>query len=192
MESVTRGYGVLENFLSKQRTKIANSLLPPNKKEKILDIGCGTIPCFLMQVDFKERHGIDPNTKNKIYEGISLHRKDIKNGEKLPFRSNNFDVITMLAVVEHLDPKGVTKLLGETKRILKPGGRLIITTPAPASDSILKLMANVGVVSKTEIDDHKLLYSKEALLNCMREAGFKDIEFGYFEFLLNSWAYADK
>src|SRR3989338_4133310 len=125
MESVTRGYGFLENFLSKQRTRIANELMPHIKREKILDIGCGTVPYFLIQADFKERHGIDPNAKNKTYNGIHLHRNNIKNGGILPFPSNNFDVVTMLSVVEHLDPNSVTKLLSETKRVLKPNGRLI-------------------------------------------------------------------
>jgi hypothetical protein len=58
--NVTRGYGVLENFLSRQRGQMADCLIPNNMRQgKILDIGCGTLPLFLKNVSFKEKYGLD-------------------------------------------------------------------------------------------------------------------------------------
>jgi SAM-dependent methyltransferase len=45
----------------------------------------------------------------------------------LPFGGEQFDTVSMIAVIEHLfDPVGA---LRECHRILKPGGRLIVDTP---------------------------------------------------------------
>jgi hypothetical protein len=56
----TRGYGVLENFLSRQRSNVANRLIPDSlRRGKILDIGCGTFPLFLNKVAVKEKYAID-------------------------------------------------------------------------------------------------------------------------------------
>ena len=46
----------------------------------------------------------------------------------LPFHENSVDIVLMLDVVEHLYPQQLDKALYEIKRILKPGGKLIIHT----------------------------------------------------------------
>ncbi|HEY6395036.1 MAG TPA: class I SAM-dependent methyltransferase, partial [Candidatus Binataceae bacterium] len=45
----------------------------------------------------------------------------------LPFRSEKFDVVLMLEVIEHLPD--IPHALREIARVLKPGGAAIITTP---------------------------------------------------------------
>lgn len=49
-------------------------------------------------------------------------------GNRLPFDSNSFDVVASLDVLEHT-PNDVTALK-EWLRVLKPGGKLILTVPA--------------------------------------------------------------
>ncbi|HQR70361.1 MAG TPA: class I SAM-dependent methyltransferase [Burkholderiaceae bacterium] len=41
----------------------------------------------------------------------------------------SFDAILLLEVVEHLDDDRLHETIRETRRLLKPGGRLIVTTP---------------------------------------------------------------
>ncbi len=49
--------------------------------------------------------------------------------DRLPWPDGSFDSITCMHVVEHLqDP---THLVSESLRLLKPGGRLYVETPAP-------------------------------------------------------------
>jgi len=49
------------------------------------------------------------------------------NDEKLPYKSNEFDIITAIEVIEHLE--NYRKVIRESFRILKDGGTIIITTP---------------------------------------------------------------
>jgi len=46
----------------------------------------------------------------------------------LPFRDASFDVVAAFDVVEHCDPEA--QALSELKRVLRPGGRLLLSVPA--------------------------------------------------------------
>ncbi len=46
---------------------------------------------------------------------------------QLPFADSSFDVVTCVEGIEHVDAQ--YKLIGELRRVLKPGGRLFLTTP---------------------------------------------------------------
>lgn len=48
-------------------------------------------------------------------------------GESLPFREGSFDCVLMSEVIEHLEAP--RRSVGEAVRVLRPGGRLLITTP---------------------------------------------------------------
>ena len=191
MAKVTRGTGLLEGFLSRKRTAKANSLLKKSKKEKILDIGCGSYPYFLLHTNFKNKYGVDPSlTKLKI-ENLKLKKGDIAK-QRLPFKDNLFDAVTMLAVFEHLDNERIPFVLKEINRVLKKDGMLVMTTPAPWSDIILKNMAKVGLVSKEEIHEHKHNLTSEIICNYLKKGEFKNVKSGYFEMGLNMWFAAKK
>ncbi len=192
----TRGDGLLEAFLAKKRAKMANKLVPGALRSgRILDIGCGTIPFFLINTDFREKYGLDPSVNTSpSYDNINLFKFDIEHNNKFGFEDNFFDVITMLAVFEHLEPIKLPGTLKEIGRVIKPGGRFIVTTPAPWSDKLLRLMAGIKLVSAEEIDEHKGAYNHLAIADYFNKAGFKGdkMKFGYFELFLNVWAYVDK
>ncbi|MFH1115721.1 MAG: methyltransferase domain-containing protein [Pseudomonadota bacterium] len=90
-----------------------------------LDIGCGD--GFLVK-----------SSKCRNCWGI-----DRRYGEEfstsLNFESGMFDYVTMLAVVEHLDAP--EKAMLEIHRLLRPGGRLIMTTPKKSGEWLIRLYA---------------------------------------------------
>lgn len=45
----------------------------------------------------------------------------------LPFRSGAFDAVNLVEVIEHIE--GQAQLIREIRRVLKPGGRVLISTP---------------------------------------------------------------
>jgi len=189
----TRGKGILENFLAKKRAKITQKhIKKQHRKGRILDIGCGQIPFFLINTKFNEKFGLDQIESKS--NGIPIKKFDINKESILPFESNYFDTITMLAVFEHIEPEKLVNLMQEINRILKPQGRFILTTPCTWTDKLLRIMAKLNLVSKSEIEEHKDAYSHKQIKSILIKGNFKKqrIKTGYFEFFLNNWAYADK
>jgi len=192
-QTFTRGKGLLEPWLARQRAATANRLLPAELHAgRILDIGCGTYPYFLSHTSFKEKFAIDQLPPADGVGGIQWHTLDLNTEPQLPFEDGYFNAITMLAVAEHLNPSSLVELLAEAYRTLRPGGRVVITTPAAWSDGLLKIMARLSLVSAEEIDEHVIAYTLPLLGWYFGRAGFDmdKVRFGYFELGLNMWAVA--
>lgn len=191
----TRGSGILEPWLAKQRAKRANRMIPDKLRSgRILDIGCGSFPYFLSHVYFQEKFAIDQLSPSAVPPDIQFNTLNLNEEPKLPFEDNFFSVITMLAVVEHLNPTSLISLFKEAYRTLKPGGIIIITTPSAWSDGLLHFMARVRLVSPEEIDEHVYAYTLPLLGWYFGKGGFDmtKLRFGYFEMMLNMWAVARK
>jgi SAM-dependent methyltransferase len=193
--NVTRGHGLLEPFLSRKRASKANALIPAELRSgRILDVGCGSYPYFLSHTAFQEKFAIDQLPPSVKQSEISWHVLNLNETPKLPFQDEYFNIITLLAVAEHVNPASLEELLKEAHRTLKPGGRIILTTPAAWSDGLLKWMARVGLVSEEEINEHVFAYTLPLLGWYFGRAGFKmkQVRFGYFELGLNLWDMAER
>lgn len=100
------------------------------ENDKVLEAGCGNGE---FAVTIKERLGVNvtgieiskSGIKKAKEKGINVIRGNLQN--KLPFREGEFDVVFSGQVLEHLyDPDF---FLDECFRVLKKGGKLILTTP---------------------------------------------------------------
>ena len=189
-------FGLLEDFLAKKRSLKAEALIPSGLRGgKILDLGCGIPPVFLLNTKFKHKYGLDLIVDEQLSrENIFLIKLDLEKEPRLPFESNFFDVVTMLAVFEHLEPARIIGVLQEIRRVLKPEGRLVITTPCPWSASLIILMAKLRLIDLEKVRGHQGAYGRRVIIRYLNEAGFErsKIRFGFFELFLNSWVYADK
>jgi ubiquinone/menaquinone biosynthesis C-methylase UbiE len=200
MKRVTRGYGLLETYLARCRCRKANDLIEKSARHgRVLDIGSGSHPFFLLNTDFFEKYGVDQMVKNAdvekfAQEKIFLLQFDINQSCVLPFADNYFDAVIMLAVLEHLNQKDLMQLLSEIFRVLKRGGSFIYTSPAPGTDFLLKLMSFFGFVSRVEIEEHKRYYSHDDMRALLQKAGFefRNLKFGNFECGMNNWGRAKK
>lgn len=197
--NVTRGYGFLERLLAVLRFKMANRLIPPSSRSgRILDIGCGTSPFFLRNVDFSEKFGLDKIDRNsRDHAGmpdVVFVNHDLELDPRIPSDSDRFDVVTMLAVFEHIEPRHLPGLVNEIHRVLKPGGCFIMTTPARWTDGILRMMAKVKMVSPEEIAEHKDTYTPAKISSILGQTAFTqtNVRLGYFELFMNIWMRATK
>jgi SAM-dependent methyltransferase len=193
---VTRGHGLLEGFLARRRQHQAHKLIPSSARSgRILDIGCGSYPMFLLQSGFAERYGLDRVASPDLdVPGLTIVARDVGDGGRLPFDDSYFDVVTMLAVFEHLQPAVLTKLLREVHRVLRHGGTYVMTTPAHWADTILNSMARLGLVSREEVDEHQIPYPTDQAVLMLAGAGFDAalIRHGTFEAGLNRWVTAQR
>ena len=199
--NATRGRGRLENYLAQRRVAKANALVPWKlRKGRVLDIGCGFFPYFLTKTDFLEKYGLDKGIDKELRaelkkrHDLALIDVDLECSARMPFAADFFDVVTMLAVLEHIEPARVLLIVREIERILKPGGVFIMTTPAKCTKGLLKYLAQMGMVSQIEINEHKTSYSRKQVRALLEEGGFSkaSVRLGYFELFMNIWARARK
>lgn len=88
---------------------------------RLLDVGCGNQPYRELFAPFiREYVGLDRDWRES--------RPDVGGDAlRLPFPAETFETVLMIQVLEHLpDPLGA---MGEIRRVLKRGGRVILTAP---------------------------------------------------------------
>jgi len=98
----------------------------------VLDVGCGTgLTCHLASKrdDIEEIHGVDLGAVILEQAKVNAPGVEFHQGfaEEIPFEDNYFDTAVITETLEHV--ADVDKALLEAHRVLKPGGRLIVTVP---------------------------------------------------------------
>ncbi len=110
----------------KRKLKLINSFNTDEKK--LLDIGCGT-GAFLKVAQNNDWtiSGVEPDKKARAIANEITNNSVYDINELLEFEDQSFDVISLWHVLEHL-PNLEEEVL-TLKRLLKPGGSLIIAVP---------------------------------------------------------------
>lgn len=85
--------------------------------KKTLEVGAFGSPSY--SKFFKNRLGIDIRPGRGVDLVASVY--------DLPFKNDEFEVVLCLGVLEHLEEP--IKAISEIKRVLKPGGRIIVSVP---------------------------------------------------------------
>lgn len=100
-----------------------------NNKD-IIDFGCGrmTYKNYLLETS-NSYFGIDHPIESKRY--LSTEKPDLLTKfDKTNLPANHFDTATMLEVLEYLDrPGSPEEVLSEIYRLLKKGGKIVLTSP---------------------------------------------------------------
>jgi SAM-dependent methyltransferase len=131
-------------------------------RPRILDVGCGTGANLMMLSQFGETEGVDIS-----HDALSFCRerglKNVRHGaaEKLPYGDGEFDLVTALDVVEHLDDDLAG--LREFRRVLRPGGHILLFVPT--------FMFLWGV--QDEVSNHRRRYRLPELRRVVEKAGFE-------------------
>ena len=196
---VIEGCGPVDLFLAKQRYKLAHKKIKSvTERNRILDIGCGGYPLFLISTNFTEKYGLDQNIvtdgEAKVVENnITIKNYNIDN-ENFPFEDNFFDVVCMLAVFEHIEPDKLVDVHKDVYRILKPNGMYVMTTPTFWTAGLLSFLAKMHIISDAPIKEHKGSYKYSDVASVLEKSSFEKekMRHGYFELYMNMWVTARK
>jgi len=197
LKKTKEDYNLIADDFSRTRGKTWEELnfLAENVKanENILDLGCGNGRLYEL---FKEKlvgyYGIDNSEKLIEIAKIRYPRANFQVGDalNLPFSDNFFDGIFSIAVLHHIPLKEFRlTFLKEAKRVLKPGGKLILTVwHFPTWKKVLLFKKNLILkiigISKVDFNDNFIKWGKETkryvhyfsraeLKNLVKKAGFK-------------------
>ena len=146
---------------------------PPGR---ILDVGCG-LGWLLSAVDDKwEKHGIEIS---EFAAGHANKYGSIHIGTLFdcPYVEDEFDMVTMYHVIEHVDdPEGNVQLI---KKLLKKGGIFIIGTPDFDSGCARRFGGNYRLLGP----GHIRLFSNDSMHRFLRDHNFHifKVEFPFFE-----------
>lgn len=154
-----------------------------SKGSRVLDIGChqGEF-LFWLGEKITPSIGFDPlcaETSNS--GGHQFFAQTFQEG--LPLEQNSFDAVTLLATLEHIHEKsGVAR---ESARLLRTGGRVIITVPSPLVDRILDFLIKLRIVDGMSLEEHHGFLPDE-LPGIFIPAGFRLRKQQKFQFGLNN------
>ena len=138
MSSHERAHHDDSNNVTYQRCQFAYEFAKPLiEGKKVLDVGCGlAYGTALMAGSAASITGIDYD-QSTVDENVKNYGKivnlDFKRGviPPLPFEDKSFDIITAFQFIEHIAPR--KEFLKECIRVLKPGGKVLVTTPNGAA-----------------------------------------------------------
>jgi SAM-dependent methyltransferase len=110
----------------------------------IVDVGCGegiTLEKLLKTFPGKNIRGVDAEAEN--IEICTAHKLPVIAGDvyQLPFEDDIVDCILFSEVIEHLDQP--ERALSEIRRVLRPGGRVIIIFPNDFMFKISRIMTGM-------------------------------------------------
>lgn len=162
----------MESEVLKHRNKIVVNYLGLKKTDKVLSVGCKygkleliILPKIKSLVAFDILRDLIKKNNQQFKDNpkIKFEYGDIS--KKTKYKSESFDKVIFLEVIEHL-PRGTElKALKEIYRLLKKDGILVLSTPNSHWYSNLTDFAGV-------IADHRH-YKMETIENLCKEAGFK-------------------
>lgn len=154
---------------------------------KVLDVGCGRSAAFLRTISPQIDQGVGVDFKVKEMQIENVQTIRLKLADELPFADSSFDVVTMLAVLEHIEQE--RPILQEVRRVLKPNGKLVLTVPSVWAQPVLEFLAyRLKVVDELEIRDHKRYYNRARLKKVLIEdSQFRGFRHSYFQFRMNNF-----
>ncbi|WP_164902132.1 MULTISPECIES: class I SAM-dependent methyltransferase [Rhizobium] len=170
------------------------SAVLPQMKGRVLDIGAGDN----MLINLYREASVDTSNEAGARDSKGLDVVDwggdciiVENCRHLPFEDRSFDTVCFVACLNHIPER--KQALAESWRILKPGGRLIVTM-------IGRLIGEVGhAIWWYSEDKHRDVAEGEvmgmdptAVSNLIREAGFPSVHRSSFVYGLNHLFVANK
>jgi len=172
----------IDLYLQKQRVNTTTPFI--KNRDSILDIGCGDGALFKL---YEKKGigffgiGIDTSLHGDIIENNYTLLKDSFPSSRI---KNKFDIITVLAVFEHIPENEIEQFVLSCKERLNPGGKIILTIPHPFVDYLLQILKFLRLIEMDIQQHHK--YDIKRTIGLFEKKGFKLLQHKTFQFGLNN------
>ena len=128
------------NYWRVAEYRLAHNALNPRGTDVILDIGSPK----LFSLFLAEKYGVEiypTDIEDYFLEEYEFHRSllpkhsadkihcSVQDGRNLTMQDSMFDKVYSISVIEHIPDMGDSTCLQEIYRVLKPGGRCVLTIP---------------------------------------------------------------
>lgn len=146
----------------------------PHVRGSLLDIGCG-------YNNLVRQYGQGVGVDVCLWPGTDVLVDD---SARLPFAPGTFDTITIIAALNHIPNREAA--LKETRRILKLGGRLIVTMISPLVGQVAHVIFRQDEEVRGGLEEGELKGMTDGhVLSLMQEAGYEIFFRRRFEWGLN-------
>ncbi|MDQ6921229.1 MAG: class I SAM-dependent methyltransferase [Candidatus Dormibacteraeota bacterium] len=177
-------------------TDLARPVLEGTAGARVLDVGAGYLymssafrmvfgdAVTLCTLEHPARTGTLSNDRfvSALQElRVELRTADLAR-EELPWEEGSFDVVLFCDVIEHMEPTVVPTVVERLGRLLKPGGRLVISSPnLPAFCRLASLAFGRGAIQAAAVPleyaggtyGHIRLYGRVDVEELMSETGLR-------------------
>lgn len=170
---ISDSHYINDSEIERSSKKMMRALVPATAPLRILDIGCGTgLNASYLRAAGHSVVGVDLSAvaiEKLRLRGFEGWVCDIES-QQLPMAAESFDLVYASEVIEHC--ADTEAFLHEVFRVLKPGGKLLLSTP----NSAFWPFRILGLIGRTATEyqhpGHVRFFSKRSLRRAIESAGF--------------------
>jgi ubiquinone/menaquinone biosynthesis C-methylase UbiE len=171
--------------LDRQHRRIA-AALAPEPTMRVLDLGCGVghLLLWLGRHAPARYHGLDLSLNSlRTAHEAGLGALSLADAARLPYREAVFDAVVCNGAAHHLPDLAAT--LGEIRRVLRPGGRLVLHEPVDSAltHAVRRTLFRHSPYESPADEMHKSSFTRAAVEQALGAAGFAEVRASWHDFL---------
>ncbi len=152
---VARWYDQIFGRMNAGLRGIGLKMFPPREGMQVLDVGCGTgiqLGCY-QQAGCRVT-GIDASpamlqvARHRLGTGASL---TVGDAARMPYPDHSFDLVLAATVLHEMPPQARAAALGEMKRVLRPGGRMLLIDFGAGRVRPVRGWVTRGIIAASEV-----------------------------------------
>lgn len=172
--------GVEQEVFTRRKVRhlldVVRRRLGPTERVRALDVGCGvglTDAYLVGRLGELDGTDVSGEAVRRAAEANPSVRYTRSAGDELPYEDERFDLAFAICVLHHVPPDGRTRLVAELRRVVRPGGLVVVFEHNPFNP--LTRLA----VARCDFDADAVLVTKRTADRLLRGGGLRPVERRY-------------